>query len=177
MNLEPQWVVGFIDGEGCFYVGCLKRKDMKLGYQIQPELTVVQHEQDIQVLHGLKSFFKCGNVTKNHETRYCWRVKNLNHFLNIIIPFFEKHPLKTKRRQEFETFRTICLKMQKKEHLDPNKINEIMALAESLRIQTDEQKKAKTAAKARREAKKLQESANVLEDLSLNLDPDSEPKV
>jgi len=152
MNLEAQWVVGFIDGEGCFYVGCIKRNDMTVGYQIQPELTVVQHEQDIQVLHGLKAFFKCGNVTRNHGDRWCWRVKNLEHFLTIIIPFFEKHHLKTKRRQEFLTFRDICLRMQKKEHLNAEKIPEIISLAERLRVQTADQKARKELAKIKKQA-------------------------
>jgi len=155
MNLEAQWIVGFIDGEGCFYVGILKRSDMTVGAQVQPELTVVQHEQDIQVLHGLKKFFGCGQVVKNNDTRYSWRVRNLNHFLTILIPFFEKHPLKTKRRQEFLVFREICLKMQKGEHLDPNTFPVIQELANSLRVQTPEQKAKK---EARKKAQKISES-------------------
>lgn len=150
MNLETQWVVGFIDGEGCFYIGCLKREDMTVGYQVQPELTVVQHEQDIQVLYGLKNFFKCGSVTRNHHDRWCWRIKNLNHLLTTIIPFFETHQLKTKRRQEFLIFREICLRMKRKEHLNPEKFLEIKELAENLRVQTEKQKIQKSLAKAKR---------------------------
>jgi len=160
MNLESQWVVGFVDGEGCWYVGCIKRTDMALGYQIQPEFTVVQHELDIQVLHALKAFFKCGSVTRNHGDRWCWRVKNLEHFLTIIIPFFEQHPLKTKRRQEFLTFRDICLKMKNKEHLNPEKIQDVIALANTLRVQTEKQKTRKLAAKSNRLAKDSTKSSN-----------------
>lgn len=161
MNLETQWVVGFIDGEGCFFVGCLKRNDMALGYQIQPELTVVQHEQDIQVLHGLKEFFKCGSVTRNHGDRWCWRVKNLQHFLNIILPFFEKHPLKTKRYQEFLVFRDICLKMQNNEHLNPEGFLKVKELAENLRVQTAEQKAKKLVAKVKRATLKAETTKQI----------------
>jgi len=150
MNLETQWVVGFIDGEGCFYVSCLKKDDMTVGYQVQPELIVIQHQQDIQILYGLKDFFKCGSVTRNHDDLWCWRIKNLNHFLNKIIPFFETHQLKTKRKQEFLVFREICLKMQKKEHLNPEKFLEIKKLAENLKVETKKQKTKESLVKAKR---------------------------
>jgi hypothetical protein len=159
MNLETQWVVGFIDGEGCFYVRVFPRTDMTLGFQIQPELTVTQHEQDRNVLYGLKEFFKCGTVKKNHATRQAYNIKNLHHFLDIIIPFFEKHPLKTKRNQEFETFRTICLMMKEKKHLDPEGIKEVIRLAAILRVQTEEQKASKTVAKPKRQAKNDEKSS------------------
>jgi hypothetical protein len=50
MKLETQWIVGFVDGEGCFHVGIARHEDMRTGYQILPEFTVVQHERDVQIL-------------------------------------------------------------------------------------------------------------------------------
>ncbi len=136
-KFDPQWIVGFVDGEGCFYVGVIKNKTMTNGYQIQPEFTVVQHKKDIQVLYGLKDYFQCGSVSVNHGDRWHWRVKNLAHFIEIIIPFFEKHKLKTKRRVEFERFRTICLKMREGVHLTPDGFIEIRELAKNLRYRED----------------------------------------
>ena len=66
-KLEAQWIVGFVDGEGCFYVGVTKNSSLTSGFQIQPEFTVVQHERDIQVLYDLKEHFKCGIVSQNHR--------------------------------------------------------------------------------------------------------------
>ena len=70
MTLSPDWVVGFVDGEGCFYIGINEHPEMSAGYQVLPEFRVVQHERDIQVLYGLKEFFKSGVVRKNHDDRY-----------------------------------------------------------------------------------------------------------
>jgi len=55
-NLEAQWVVGFVDGEGCFFVGINPHPEMTSGFQVLPEFTVVQHQRDIQLLHALKKF-------------------------------------------------------------------------------------------------------------------------
>ena len=117
MKLNAQWVVGFVDGEGCFHIGINKNSDMKLGVQVLPEFTVVQHKIDEQVLHGLKAYFECGVVRKNHGTRLAYRVRGQANLLQKILPFFEKHQLKTKKRVDFAKFRRVVLMIEKGEHL------------------------------------------------------------
>ena len=36
-RLSAEWVVGFVDGEGCFFVGINRQPSMKLGWQVLPE--------------------------------------------------------------------------------------------------------------------------------------------
>ena len=129
MNLDAQWIVGFVDGEGCFHVGISKHPDMKLGHQVLPEFTVVQHERDVQVLHGLKAYFGCGVVRSNHGDRMAYRVRNLEHLLERILPFFLEHSLKTKKRVDFQKFRRVCLMMEKGEHLTEEGLDEIRRVA------------------------------------------------
>lgn len=129
MKLDAQWIVGFVDGEGCFYVGINPHEEMTAGYQVLPEFTVVQHERDVQVLHALKSHFGCGVVRRNHGDRMAYRVRGQGHLLERIIPFFEKHQLKTKKRVEFEKFRRVLLEMEKGAHLTPAGVEEIRRIA------------------------------------------------
>jgi hypothetical protein len=132
MNLEAQWIVGFVDGEGCFHVGINRHSDMKVGYQVLPEFTVVQHERDVQVLHALKATFGCGVVRKNHGDRMAYRVRGKEHLLERIIPFFEKHPLKTKKRVDFAKFRRVLLQMERGEHLTKEGVEEIRRIASQM---------------------------------------------
>ena len=129
MKLEAQWIVGFVDGEACFHVGINKNDAMTLGYQVLPEFTVVQHEQDVKVLHALKAFFKCGVVRVNRKdktsTRMAYRVRNIQHLLDIISPFFLKHQLKTQKHVEFQKFRRVLLLMDKGRHLTQEGLEEI----------------------------------------------------
>lgn len=129
MKLEAQWITGFVDGEGCFHVAVNKHDDMKCGYQVLPEFTVVQHERDVQILHALKAHFKCGVVRVNHGDRMCWRVRKLEHLLKYIVPFFDKHPLKSKKRVDYEKFRRALLKMEKGDHLTPDGVDGIRRIA------------------------------------------------
>nr|YP_009054630.1 hypothetical LAGLIDADG-1 homing endonuclease [Chlorotetraedron incus]AIK29118.1 hypothetical LAGLIDADG-1 homing endonuclease [Chlorotetraedron incus] len=135
-KLNAKWIVGFVDGEGCFMASLIKNKTIKYGYQIQMEFVVTQHKRDVQVLYALKSYFKCGQVGPNKKKKgnvWAWRVRGLQQHLDNVIPFFEKHPLKTKKQIEFIRFRKLCLRMQKKEHLTPEGFPECYALAETLR--------------------------------------------
>lgn len=132
MHLEAQWVTGFVDGEGCFHVGINPHETMKTGYQVLPEFTVVQHERDVQILHALKAYFGCGVVRKNHGDRMAYRVRKQEHLLRRIIPFFLKHPLKSRKRQDFEKFRRVLLLMEAGEHLKASGVAEIRRIAEQM---------------------------------------------
>jgi hypothetical protein len=128
MILSNEWICGFVDGEGCFHVSVLTHRDMSVGYRVLPEFTVVQHERDKQILFALKSFFSCGVVRRNHDDRWCYRVRKLSN-LNTICDFFEKHPLKTKKRIDYIRFRRIIYKMNKGEHLIPDGLQKIIDIA------------------------------------------------
>ena len=132
MNLEAQWIVGFVDGEGCFHVGINQNQKMTLGVQVLPEFTVVQHEIDEQVLYGLKDYFGCGVVRVNHGTRLSYRVRGQANLRDRIIPFFEKHKLKTRKNVDFKKFRKVILLMEKGEHLKPEGLEKIRKIKASM---------------------------------------------
>ncbi len=125
-------MVGFVDGEGCFFVGINPHPEMTSGFQVLPEFTVVQHERDVQLLHALKQFFGCGVVRTNHGSRMAYRVRSLEHLNQRIIPFFEQHSLKSKKRVDFAKFRTVLQLMSKGEHLEPDGIEKIRAIASTM---------------------------------------------
>ena len=125
MKLEAEWVTGFVDGEGCFHIGINERSDMTSGHQVLPEFTVVQHERDVQLLHAMKSFFGCGVVRINHGDRMAFRVRSQEHLRTRIIPFFDRHPLLSKKRADYEKFRRVLLMMEAGEHLTVDGVKEI----------------------------------------------------
>ena len=140
MELTPDWVVGFVDGEGCFYVGINPHPEMSVGYQVLPEFRIVQHEWDVQVLHALKRFFGAGVVRRNREDRQELRIRELK-ALSRVVSFFERHPLKTKKNVDFKRFARIIHKMEKGQHLTPEGLKEIIEI--SLKMDRAEKEKAR----------------------------------
>ena len=129
MKLEAGWVIGFVDGEGCFYVGINRQAEMTLGYQVLPEFTVIQHKRDVQLLHALKAFFGCGVVRTNHGDRMAYRVRGTKQLIEHIVPFFDEHPLKSKKKIDYLKFRSILLVMVHSEHLTPEGLAKIREIA------------------------------------------------
>ena len=132
MKLDPGWVTGFVDGEGCFHVGINAHADMTAGYQVLPEFTVVQHARDAQLLHALKAFFGCGVVRKNHGDRMAYRVRERKQLNERIVPFFAEHPLRSKKRVDYEKFRDVLLMMERDEHLSEEGVEQIRRIAEQM---------------------------------------------
>ena len=58
--VQPQWIVGFVNGEGCFSVGLFNRKEITIGCKVESDFIVVQHERNLQVFYALKDYFGCG---------------------------------------------------------------------------------------------------------------------
>lgn len=136
MDLNAQWIVGFVDGEGCFHIGINQNSKMTLGVQVLPEFTVVQHQADEQVLYALKAYFGCGVVRKNHGTRLSYRVRGQENLFQKILPFFEKHQLKTRKKIDFVKFRKVILLMEKGEHLTPDGLEKIRQIKATMNSTT-----------------------------------------
>jgi hypothetical protein len=131
MNLSSDWVVGFVDGEGCFFVGIQRNPKVSVGFQVIPEFRVVQHQRDLDVLHALKRFFGFGRVCRNHGERWEYRVRRLEH-LKIIAAFFERNHLRTKKRIDHRKFSTILRMMENGTHLEINGVKKIARIAASM---------------------------------------------
>lgn len=128
-KLNPHWIVGFVDGEGCFYVGVNPNSEMTAGFQVLPEFTVVQHRRDEQLLHKIKNFFGCGVVRNNHDERLAYRVRSVEHLIRTILPFFDRNPLQSRKRQDYLKFRDVLLIMERGEHLAKDGIERIRKIA------------------------------------------------
>ena len=128
------WVVGFIDGEGCFSVSLHKNPTTKLGWQIMPEFVATQSEKSLKSLEKLQSFFDCGLifVNRRQENLYRFCVRSHKDLLNKIVPFFKENMLQTAKSQDFETFAKVIDLMSKKEHLSSKGIKKIIALASTM---------------------------------------------
>ena len=94
-KLNPNWIVGFVDGDGHFGFS----KDHKTFYFV-----VSQDQRSVNVLYAMKSFFKCGSVHKAGKNMREYKVSSKKHLENIIVPFFQKWPLQTSKKKSFEIF-------------------------------------------------------------------------
>jgi hypothetical protein len=135
--LAAEWVVGFVDGEGCFSIPIFQNRTCRLGWQVQPEFAVVQGERSVSVVHALEEFFGCGVVSVNRRNdnhrQDMWRysVRRLSELQSRIVPFFEANPLRTAKACDFTSFATVVTMMSKGDHLTMDGLARIAAIAET----------------------------------------------
>jgi hypothetical protein len=98
--LNPLWVIGFTDAEGCFTVIISKLPSQK--YKVTASFEINLHTKDLSILYKIQSFLKVGNVNIRKEKKLAvYRVTKRADLINVIIPFFSKYPLLTAKYKDF----------------------------------------------------------------------------
>ena len=145
--IQQGWVIGFVDGEGCFSIGFIRqsggegRNGYRTGYQVAHEFVVTQGAQSIACLQALESFFGVGQVLGNkrydnhREHLYRYVVRRRADLINVIIPFFQAHPLRTSKRHNFEKFAECVKLVDRGQHLTSEGLIEIVQIAETMNRQ------------------------------------------
>ncbi len=136
--MSSGWVVGFVDGEGCFSCSIYRNRKMSLRWQVRPEFVVAQGASSRKVLEDLVRFFGCGRVYANarydnhREHMFRYVVRPLGDLRDVIVPFFREHPLRTSKRDNFEKFATIIELMGERRHLSVEGMAEIARIQETM---------------------------------------------
>jgi hypothetical protein len=136
--VAAQWVVGFVDGEGCFSVPIFRNRTCRIGWQVQPTFTVVQGERSLGAMHLLKQFFECGQIGRNdrhdnhRESLYRFTVRRLVDLSGCIVPFFEANPLVTAKNADFMKFGVIVRLMEEGRHLSVDGLVRIATITQTM---------------------------------------------
>jgi hypothetical protein len=123
--VSNDYLAGFADGEGTFYIGFSYRKDLPLKWQILTEFHVSQNPGGRNVLESFKKVLKCGYLKPNHaknpkDKSWIFIVKNKNDLEEKVIPYFKKHQLHTSKQLDFELFSQVIKDMRSGKHLNKN---------------------------------------------------------
>ena len=131
--LDPNYIVGFVDGEGCFCI-TINQNGQRLP-EVRLLFEIELREDDRDILEQIQKVLDCGNIYHLNYARYeKWRphvkykVSNFSDIYDKIIPFFKRHPLQAKKLLSFEKFCQAAEIIKAKEHLSPEGIDKIQAL-------------------------------------------------
>ena len=133
IKVNPFWVSGFVQGEGCFTVSFSKRLSSKHKIEVRPSFSVVQPIKSKQILLHLHKFFDCGFIRISRKDGcYRFEIRSLKDLILKIIPHFDKFPLLFEKDENYQVFKKICLLMYKTQHKNPKILKEIIEEAYSM---------------------------------------------
>jgi LAGLIDADG endonuclease len=133
-KLDPNWVTGFVDGEGCFHISLARNINSKREWHVQACFNIGLHIKDKDLLLQIKSFFgEIGTILINkNRTLVTYSVRSLDKIIRIIIPHFNKYPLITQKQSDFIIWKMIVELMSKGKHLNEDGLIQIINLKASL---------------------------------------------
>lgn len=135
-KLNPNFVTGFTDAEGpfCWKISIRKSQSCKTVWSVEPCFQIDLHAKDLHLLYKIQSFF--GGIGRIYEASdkqsASFTVASIKDITNVIIPHFEKYPLLTQKRADFEFFKMIIELVSKKEHLNTEGLAKILSIRASM---------------------------------------------
>jgi hypothetical protein len=103
------YISGYVDGEGCFTVSISPRAKLLAGWEVRPSFSVSQNGDRAEVLYVLKAYFGCGSIQPDRSDKTLkWETRRLEDLLERVIPHFERYPLLSGKRLDFESFASVC---------------------------------------------------------------------
>jgi len=129
MDIGP-YLSGYADGEGCFTISFSKREKLLVGWEVRPSFSVSQKSDRAEVLFLFKEVFGCGFVRKSEsDGTLKYEVRSIKDLIEKVIPHFEKYPLLSSKKDDFELFVRVCKAISNGEHLTIYGLRDIVEIA------------------------------------------------
>lgn len=131
LQIDPWFITGFSDGEGCFSYSVLKSYSYKISWEIQPIFQIKRHVRYYPILLRIQhSLGGIGTVIIN-QSSCAFRVRKLSDLIELMI-FFDKYPLISRKRGDYLLFKQILSVIQLKEHLTLQGLQKIINIKATL---------------------------------------------
>ncbi len=138
LKISDDYLVGFTEGEGMFYVGIVPSKETKTGWQVIYFFKVSQNPIGESVLTYFKNRLGCGYIKQNSQTdptdkSLAYVVRDFPSLRDKVIPFFEGKLII--KNDAFEKFKQVLKLVEKKQHFTVSGITKILEIAYSMNTQ------------------------------------------
>lgn len=140
--LNPNYIVGLVDGEGCFCISISKHKTNKIGFEVRPMFEIEMISEDKPLLEKIQKSFNCGRIYNLNYDRYGWRshvkyaVKSQKDIKDKVIPFFKKNRLESKKRKDFDYFCQAFEVIKNRKHLTEKGIASLREIQSKMNLRS-----------------------------------------
>ena len=131
-SLDPWFLTGFIDGEGCFRIPITKI-DRAIGWRVQLFFQITLHEKDEILLENIRNCLGVGKIHKSGKNLLQYRIQTFDE-LTVLLNHLENYPLISQKRADYELFRKAYELVSIKEHLNKEGITKIVSIKASLNL-------------------------------------------
>ena len=140
-QLDPLWVSGFVDGEGCFAISVTRDPRYKTGWQVRVSFSITLHKKDRPLLEDIKQQSQgLGKITKQGDESIQLQVQSMNEIAKLI-EHFDKYQLKTKKLADYLQWKEAFKIIKNQEHLTEYGLKKIVSIKASINLGLSEKLK------------------------------------
>jgi LAGLIDADG DNA endonuclease family protein len=135
VRLDPWFVTGLAEGEGCFCVSFAIRPKLRVGLEARPSFSLSLNERDRDLLGELQAYFECGWIRESRSDRtFKYEARSVHDLVDRIVPHFEAYPLHGVKRRSFEGFAQVCQMIGQGDHLRLEGMADIVRIATEMNL-------------------------------------------
>ena len=131
IKLDPWFITGFTDAEGCFSLSIVRNKELKIGWSVRAIFQLNLSQKDKALLEQMKSYFGVGGIHKHGPQSLQFRVESVKDFAGIL-NHFDKYPLISQKYADYTLFKRAYEIVKCKKHLTVEGLKEIVAIKASM---------------------------------------------
>jgi LAGLIDADG endonuclease len=129
-SLDPWFVTGLAEGEGCFCVSFSRRSRLRTGLEARPSFSLSLNERDRDLLEDLQTYFECGWIRESRSDRtFKFEARAVEDLVVRVIPHFDRYPLRGSKARSFDGFSRVCRMIEQGDHLRRHGLEEIVRIA------------------------------------------------
>ena len=129
--LNPWFITGFTDAEGCFSIGIRPDAKLKTKWRVLPVFIIKLHKKDLIILEDIKKTIQVGKIRKSGENCVQYVVESFKELV-VIVNHFDNYPLVTAKVSDFLLFKQCFELIKNGEHLTVEGLLKIVSLKSSL---------------------------------------------
>jgi hypothetical protein len=133
--LDPWFVTGLTEGEGCFCISLAIRAKLRTGLEVRPSFSLSLNQKDLALLQGLQAFFGCGWIRESKGDRtFKYEARSIKDLTGAILPHFERFPLRGYKARSCAGFSRVCRMVEQGDHLQRDGLREIVDVAYQINL-------------------------------------------
>lgn len=135
--LNPSFVTGLTDAEGCFLISVKKDNKAKFKVYFSLKYKISMLNNEVELLNMVKCFFGCGNIRCNKNGTVDFEINDFSSIKTVLIPHFLKYPLRGTKYLDFLSFKEASYLFESGEHLKEEGINKLYLLKKGMNTKRD----------------------------------------
>jgi hypothetical protein len=131
--LNPWFITGFTNGEGCFGLYIYRNAALKIGWYTFLDFKITLHVKDRNILEQFKKYFGVGVISKHGKNLCNYSIKSIKD-IQMVINHFDTFPLKTNKLKDYKFFKKAYYIIKNKEHLTKQGLEKLILIKSSMNL-------------------------------------------